>query len=159
MPEHLSSAAATAEDQNEQWLAWCATVGELVLPIMLDLHRRIPQTSAAMLCTADGFNLCALGLDESAVGRMAALTSSLYAVANASASENVRTGGEQLDYLTLVSRASLKVVTSIPHPALGRLLMWAAADDIALGVLLVGVRGAADQIRRTLALADQPPSF
>ena len=76
-----SSVAGTVEDQTEAWLAWCATVGELVLPIMLDLHRRIPQTSAAMLCTADGFNLCALGLDESAVGRMAALTSSLYAVA------------------------------------------------------------------------------
>ncbi len=153
----VEESRAEAMEQDEAWLTWCATVGEAVLPVLGDLHRRIPRTTSVMLCTADGFNLCAVGVEQEAVGRLAALTSSLYAVSNASATTTVRGQEKTLDYLTLVSGSSLKVLTSVPHASLGRLLLWANADDVALGVLLVGVRAAADRIRRILALADQPP--
>ena len=152
-----SPSRAESSEQSEAWFQWCAQIGEQVLPVLADVHRRIPRTTSVMLCTADGYNLCALGVESAAVGRLAALSSSLYAVSSASVTDSARSGGKTLDYLTLASGSSLKVLTSVPHPTLGRLLLWASAEDVALGVLLVGVRAAADRIRRILALADQPP--
>lgn len=35
-----------------------------------------------MLCTADGMNLCSLGVPQADVGRLAALNSSMYAIAS-----------------------------------------------------------------------------
>lgn len=148
-----------SETRSQHWLAWCAEIGEQTLPVLSDLHRRIPQTTSAMLCTPDGFNLCALGLEEVQVGRLAALTSSLYAVSTAAVTDTQRGGGKTLDYVTLASGDSLKVVIAIPNPNLGRLLLWARAEGVALGVLLVGVRAAADQIRRTIAVASPPPEL
>ena len=53
------------------------------MPTLRELAEAIKGFKSAMICTADGFNLCTLGLDESGVRRLAALTSSMHSIADA----------------------------------------------------------------------------
>ena len=56
-------------------------LGRLVLPAMEQLPKRINPLNAAVLCTPDGFNICSLGVNETQVGKLAALSGSKRKVA------------------------------------------------------------------------------
>ncbi len=116
--------------------------------MLTTLVQRVPGIQRAMLSTPDGFNLCAVGAGEDEVSRLAALTSSLHAVAGASV--GTARGGAALDHLTLVSGDTTKVLIGVPHRGLGQLLLAADGAGVALGVILVGVRSAGVQLGQLL---------
>ncbi|OGB41511.1 MAG: hypothetical protein A2W72_01075 [Burkholderiales bacterium RIFCSPLOWO2_12_67_14] len=108
---------------------------------------RIPRLRCAVLCTSDGFNLCSIGLTEDQVGKMAALSSSLLSVGEAVVStlvpENTGSGG--LDIMTMEANGIQLVGTRI-HRSGGYLILMAAANA-PLGLVLVGVKATADEVR------------
>jgi predicted regulator of Ras-like GTPase activity (Roadblock/LC7/MglB family) len=53
-------------------------MGKRAIPAMDRLAERLPQLRCAVLCTADGFNICSIGVTEQQLGKMAALTGSLF---------------------------------------------------------------------------------
>jgi predicted regulator of Ras-like GTPase activity (Roadblock/LC7/MglB family) len=53
-------------------------MGKRAIPAMDRLAERLPQLRCAVLCTADGFNVCSIGVTEQQLGKMAALTGSLF---------------------------------------------------------------------------------
>lgn len=122
---------------------------------------RIAQLQFAMLCTPDGFNLCSLGLNEDQVGKMAALSSSLFSVGEA-AVDSISFNGDTasappgtdddpstgLSYLTLEARGLQIVTTKISRPA-GNFILLAAART-SLGVVLVGVKATVADIEKLL---------
>ncbi len=135
----------------DEWHARSEGVGRTVLPVMERLLDRVPTLSAAMLCTADGFNMCSLGLPEGRVSQLAALTSSLYSVSNATANAVSVTRDEALDMVNLASGRSQMIILALTHPQLGRLLLWVCAQDIKLGHLVVGARATAQDLAAVLA--------
>ena len=125
-------------------------IGRRFFPCVEKMASRITQLHCAMLCTPDGFNLCALGLNEDQVGKMAALSSSLFSVGNA-AVDSLNLDGDsatELNYLTLEARGLQIVSTKIIRPAGDFILMAAARAP--LGVVLVGVKATVADIQKLL---------
>lgn len=152
-PASSATSEPSTEPSSQTWAAWTAALGSLAAPQLESLVELVPTLTSAMLCTTDGLNLCALGVEEGQVARLAALTSSLYAVSGASVVSRSRSQGTALDHITLVAGDNLMVVTAVPHPSLGRLLLWAAADDVTLGLLLLAVRQTAERVAAVVGTA------
>lgn len=137
------------------------SIGQRFSPCIEKMASRIPQLHCAMLCTPDGFNLCSVGLDEDQVGKMAALSSSLFTVGDA-AVDSLKLGDAAaetfisldegtpagLNYLTLEARGLQIVTTQIVRPAGNFILM--AASRASLGVVLVGVKATVADIQKLL---------
>lgn len=137
------------------------SIGQRFSPCIEKMASRIPQLHCAMLCTPDGFNLCSVGLDEEQVGKMAALSSSLFTVGDA-AVDSLKLNDETaetfislddgapagLNYLTLEARGLQIVTTQIVRPAGNFVLM--AASRASLGVVLVGVKATVADIQKLL---------
>ncbi len=147
-PPPAPEAPLDHEYLDDIWLSWCSEAGLAALPAIEALNEKLPNLEAVMLSTLDGFNICALGVAEEAVGRSAALASSLHAVSTAAAGQGRARGS--LDYLTLVSEGTITVYTTVAHDRVGSLLLWARGTDIALGMLLHAVRAAGAQIAEAL---------
>lgn len=121
-------------------------LGQFVLPAMEQLPRRIPKLSAAVLCTPDGFNICSLGVDERQVGKLAALSGSLLSVGNATMTElRPEMGAQSMDLLTLQT-GSFQVLSIKVRKPNGHLILMAAAEDTALGLMIVGMQTVAKAI-------------
>jgi predicted regulator of Ras-like GTPase activity (Roadblock/LC7/MglB family) len=146
----------STEPAPATWSAWTAAIGTRAAPQLQVLVDLVPTLTSAMLCTTDGLNLCALGAEEGQVARLAALTSSLYAVSGASVVSRPRSHGAALDHITLTAGNNLMVVTAIPHASLGRVLLWAAADDVTLGLLLLAVRQTAERVAAAIGSVAVP---
>lgn len=127
-------------------------IGRRFFPCIEKMASRITQLQCAMLCTPDGFNLCSLGLNEDQVGKMAALSSSLFSVGDA-AVDSLSPNGDgtpatELSYLTLEAHGLQIVSTKIIRPAGDFILMAAARAP--LGVVLVGVKATVADIQKLL---------
>lgn len=134
-------------------------LGQHFSPCLEKMAGRIAHLQFAMLCTPDGFNLCSLGLNEDQVGKMAALSSSLFSVGEA-AVDSISLPGDAaheppatadgastaLSYLTLEARGLQIVTTKINRPA-GHFILMAAARA-SLGVVLVGVKATVADIEK-----------
>jgi hypothetical protein len=143
----------------KQWQMDSLAIGRRFSPFIEKMASRIAQLQCAMLCTPDGFNLCSIGLNEEQVGKMAALSSSLFSVGAAAVNSlNAETaaaapGAEgssaaPLNYLTLEAGGLQIVSTKIIRPAGDFILMAAARAP--LGVVLVGVRSTVMDIQKLL---------
>lgn len=145
----------------KQWQMDSLAIGRRFSPFIEKMAGRIPQLQCAMLCTPDGFNLCSIGLNEEQVGKMAALSSSLFSVGAAAVNSlnsesdaaNASAGAEgssaaPLNYLTLEAGGLQIVSTKIIRPAGDFILMAAARAP--LGVVLVGVRSTVMDIQKLL---------
>lgn len=133
-------------------LAQIETTGEATLPVLQELVKRVPTIDGAMVCTADGYNLCALGLEEAQVGRLAAMTSSLFSVSGAAcgavAAQSRSGTSEALDQVTLRSGDSQYMIFPIKHDQLGYLLLSVWAKDVSLGELLMEAKISAREVER-----------
>ncbi len=69
-------------DIAEYWELWSAQIGHALVPVLEKLEKSLPGFTSAMICTADGFNLCTLGVEEEQVTRLSAMTSSLHSIAD-----------------------------------------------------------------------------
>lgn len=56
--------------------------GEKAGPIMKLLPNKLKGFVSAMLCTPEGFNVCSMGYESKDIAKMAAVSSSLYAMAD-----------------------------------------------------------------------------
>ncbi len=157
---HMPAGAAVQEVADQLWdhetdvdvLAQIEETGTAALPVLRDLAQRVPGIDGAMVCTADGYNLCALGLEEAQVGRLAAMTSSLYSVSGAACSAvaaQSRSGhAEPLEQVTLRSGDTQYMVFPIEHDELGYLLLSLWAKNVTLGELLMEAKISAREIER-----------
>ncbi|MDR2837743.1 MAG: roadblock/LC7 domain-containing protein [Azonexus sp.] len=122
-------------------------LGHFVLPAMKQLYQRIPQLTAAVLCTPDGFNICSFGLDEKQVGKLAALSGSLLSVGNATMAE-LRLGlDEPMDLLMLKAGTFQILGLKVPKPD-GHLVLMVAAKNTMLGLMIVGAQYVAGEIEK-----------
>ena len=124
-----------------QWHMDSLALGQIFLPALEKMATRIPHLRCAVLCTPDGFNLCSLGLTEDQVGKMAALSSSLLSVGDATIASLSPEGtpAAPLEILTMEANGLQIVSTKIHRPGAGDLVLMAAAQT-SLGVVLVGVK-------------------
>lgn len=123
-------------------------LGQLFLPAMQKLSARIPQLQCAVLCTPDGFNICSLGLNEQQVGKMAALSSSLFSVGDATVSSvsGLQTGN--LDLITL--EADGLQIVSMRIARNNSYMVLLAGARAPLGVMLLGVKTTAAEVQKIL---------
>lgn len=139
------------DSQVRDWNDWSSEVGNAVLPKFLELKDRLPSMTAAMLCTADGLNLCAVGVGEEQVGHLAALNSSLYAVAAAHTEAIQGAPRHAGDLINVSTQIGHVVVAGIAPRLLGPMLLSVAATDASLGLIHQNVRVCAEEL---LALLD-----
>ena len=134
----------------KQWQMDSLALGQLFLPAIEKMATRIPQLRCAVLCTPDGFNICSLGLTEDQVGKMAALSSSLLSVGDATVGSLAADGASPgtLEILTMESDG-LQIVTTKIYRSTGHLVLMAGARA-PLGVVLVGVKAAAADLLKLL---------
>lgn len=124
-----------------------AALGNYVLPTMQKLTRKVPTLTAAVLCSADGFNVCSLGIDETRVGKLVALGSSLFAVSRAMVGElDVDSGARESDQIAIASGDLQIIGIRVRHRTQRQLLLLVAADKAALGAMLVSARAIAGEL-------------
>lgn len=137
---------------HRHWQMDSLALGQFFLPTIEKMAVRIPQLRCAVLCTPDGFNICSLGLTENQVGKMAALSSSLLSVGDATVSSLAADDGSQaagLEMLTMEANG-LQIVTTKINRAGGHMVLMAGARA-PLGVVLVGVKATAADLVKLLA--------
>jgi predicted regulator of Ras-like GTPase activity (Roadblock/LC7/MglB family) len=130
-------------------------MGKRAIPAMDRLAERLPQLRCAVLCTADGFNVCSIGVNEQQLGKMAALTGSLFTMGAATLASldddtsNVtsirRASPGELGVLTLEASGCIIVAVQVPH-ATQTLVLLIAAQHTALGVLHLRARQSAEEL-------------
>lgn len=138
----------------EHWELWSRMIGGLALPRLEKVRESVPEIRSAMLCTADGMNLCALGIEPQDVGRMAALNSSLFAVSSSQA-EIVSSGAaSRSETMVNVSTGhGHLVLASFVQAPLGQMLLSLSAEGLQLGTLIVRARQARADIQQWLSQA------
>lgn len=132
-------------------------IGTSALPALETLVERLSSIDGAMLCTADGYNLCALGLDENQVGRLAALTSTLFSVSRGAmeaVAQSSHSVGAPLEQVTLRSGETQCLVFPIQHDRLGYVILCLWAERTGLGELLMEARITAREIADILRIED-----
>lgn len=162
---HLGSAWTQDDDSHQEvamhegiaaeWELWSTIIGKTALPRLEQLREHLPTMISAILSTADGLNLCSLGIPPEDVGRLAALNSSLFAVS--SAQTEIVQGDEAAPNRTLVHLTTGDthiVMVSLVQQPLGHLLLSVSAKDVQLATVAINVRNAADDIRRWLGATD-----
>lgn len=134
-------------DVAAHWDLWSEQIGRALLPILHQIIETTPTVSSAMICTADGFNLCSVGLDETDVSRVSAMTSSLHSIADAVTDAVDKGEDRPLDMVSMAHGTHATVVLAVRHLVTGELLLWLTGEAEMLGVLLVRARAAAAFIR------------
>jgi len=127
-----------------------AAIGQRILPIIEPLAASLPAITAIMVSTADGFNLCALGLTPENVERVSALGSALHSVASTVAEAIASAEESPLDLLTIVNGSFTTVVFNISLDDGNELLLWVTTGGATMGSVIFGAREAAAAIRTTL---------
>lgn len=131
----------------KQWQMDSLALGKLFLPALEKMATRIPHLRCTVLCTHDGFNICSLGLREDQVGKMAALSSSLISVGEATANAVVVDDNvPPLDIITMECAGVHTVVATVPM--VGNRLVLMASSAAPLGAVLVGVKAACSELQR-----------
>lgn len=164
-PEHrtaplVGGSTADAEEVSidpavaENWELWSRAIGSMALPRLEKVKESVPEIRSAMLCTADGMNLCALGIEPEDVGRMAALNSSLFAVSSSQAEIVASGAASRTETMVNIStgRGHLVLASFVQAP-LGQLLLSLSAEGLQLGTLIVRARQASADIQEWLAKA------
>ncbi len=153
-PRTSSSVEANGTEMDAEiaasWELWSEQIGRALLPVLQRLQKAMPTLTSAMICTADGFNLCTLGVDESEVGKLSAMTSSLHSIADAVSSTVHEGESGPLDMVNLTNGSSTTVGLAIRNLIVGQLLLWVTAKDETLGVLLMRSKVAAEGVREIL---------
>jgi predicted regulator of Ras-like GTPase activity (Roadblock/LC7/MglB family) len=126
------------------WDVWSEDLGHSLMPILEKLAASMPRFRSAMICTADGFNLCALGADPEAVDRLAALSSSMQSMAEAII-QGLDHRGQRLETINLSHGSGHVVLVAVRGLSVGPLLVWVAAEET-LGLVLVRAKVAAAEV-------------
>lgn len=130
-------------------------IGNLVIDDIKDLQTRLAGLSGAILTTADGFNICSLGIDSQDVGKGASLTSTMFSLTQAITEtilENASQVAEEEKQEVVISLGNMQIVAlQVQHPSLDSLVFLVAAKDTMVGLLLANVRLVVSKIEAKLA--------
>lgn len=126
--------------------------GQRALPALETLQRRVPGLLAATLCSSDGFNLCAIGLDHNQVYKMAAISSTLFAVSRSVLKEvrHEAATQEPLDMVSLTSGGLQVVGIRVEFLKERPLALLVAAQNTQIGVIMAAARAVGAEITRVL---------
>lgn len=132
-----------------------SAIGSFVVDDMKELDVRLSGLSGAILTTADGFNICALGIDGTNVGKGASLASTMFSLTSAitdtiSGNDGKSPAASQQE--VLISSGDLQIaMLQINHPTLDNLVLLVAAEKTMAGLLLATARLVVDRIEKKLA--------
>lgn len=152
-PDTGDAGRTTYELSADEAVAWgriSEEIGTKLLPVLDRLTRALPSVTAAMVSTADGFSLCALGLPGDRVERVSAMAGALHSMA-ASASSGGDASDAPTDLLTITSGAATTVVMAVGGMSVGAALLWVTGRDDSLGSMIYRARAAVGEIE-TLGL-------
>lgn len=133
------------------WDVWSRSLGQSVEPILAQLAVDVPTLGAALFCTADGLNVCTLGVSEANVGRLSALTSSVLSVA-AAHREAITAQRDHSTVLNISAGEHHTVLLAVRLERLGDFVLGVYARDVNLGLLVVMTRRTAALIHDRLSV-------
>ena len=137
------SAYELGADEARAWSEITDETGARLVPVLERLTRALPTVTGAMVATADGFNLCALGLPEDRVERVCAMTSALFSMATTALPDD---DAAPADLLTISSGGTSTVVLALPGLSLGAATLWVHGTEETLGSMIYRARAAAAEI-------------
>lgn len=126
------------------------SLGTLVLPDLRRLLKGNDAIRAVILATAEGFNVCALGVDAVQVSKMASLVSSMNAMADAAVATASLDEKQRVTLLTIEGEAKTILLVTRVNAKKTPLLLMVLAQGAVLGVIHVLARNTAGQIARRL---------
>lgn len=130
-------------------------IGRRVLPALEKLSQKTPGLVVSSLCSADGFNLCSIGLDPTQVYKMAAVSSTLFAV-SVSVLTEVRKEAvtlEAFDMLSLTSGSLQIIGVRVPFIKNRHLVLLVATENTPIGAVMAATRSTAAEITDLLKTA------
>lgn len=125
-------------------------IGEAILPIVSSLKDKLPNLIGTVLSTADGFNICSLGLEDMDVGKMASLTSSLFSMGSSVlstivATDSITNDGKQV----LLSIEDYQIIiVNVAYPSMEDFVLLVAVRNTSTGVVLVTINKVVDMLEK-----------
>lgn len=134
-----------------------SAIGSFVVDDMKELEVRLNGLSGAILTSADGFNICSLGIDSAEVGKGASLASTMFsltaAITDTVSPSSDSAGSKSAQQEVLISCANLQIaMLQIKHPTLDNLVLLVAAENTMAGMLLATARLVVKRIEKKLAI-------
>ena len=143
-----------ASEKNYQHWQMTSAIGKFVLPIMSSLSDKLPNMLGAVLCTADGFNVCSIGLDEMDVGKMASLSSSMFSIGNSvvgTLADSVESLSKNQKKELLLTIDTMQVaIVEVEHCKMDNLVLLVAVDNTATGIVFMTIRKVVDVLEKKL---------
>lgn len=128
-------------------------VGKAALPVMQELTKKLPKADSAVLCTADGLNICALGLNDNVVGKLSSLSSTLFSIGKSIAEtilpDEDLSQHNNKEVIITVDNVQIMVI-EIEHSGLGNLVLLVSVRETATGVILMTLRNIAEELKNKL---------
>jgi predicted regulator of Ras-like GTPase activity (Roadblock/LC7/MglB family) len=137
------SAFELAADEARAWDDITEETGARLVPVLEQLAAALPSATGVLVSTADGFNLCALGLPADRVERVCAMTSALFSMGTTALPDD---DPGQAELLTISTSEACTVVLAVPGLSLGAALLWVSARHETLGAMVYRARAAAAEI-------------
>lgn len=151
---HSSADLRVLEADRSDWQAWSTAVGTAALPVLQSAAQKVPSTTAIMLCSADGLNLCALGVGADQVGHVAALSSTLFSVSNAQVQALDPASQEEPRAVSIDSGDIVTAVVGVSTDMAGQMRLLMSARDVLQGVVIATARQASQQLVDTFRTTD-----
>ncbi|MBM6404460.1 hypothetical protein JQN72_09425 [Phycicoccus sp. CSK15P-2] len=134
----------------QDWDILSRSLGLFVQPVLTEFAEHSSHIKALLFCTSDGLNVCTLGVRDNDVGRLSALTSSVFSVAAAHRKVMDDRGMDNAT-VQISSGDDHTVLVAVRLPGLGNFVLGAYAEGIQLGLLLVQLRQTATRIHERLS--------
>lgn len=120
--------------------------GELALPVMQNITSRLTTVRCAVLCTADGYNVCSMGISEAEIRKMASLSSSLFSISKSVVNivsddkeETLRLANMKKEILISVDTLLISA-TEVENPFFSNLVLLISTANVTNGLLIVTER-------------------
>lgn len=128
-------------------------IGKFVLPIIKDLTKRLPELKNVVLCSADGLNICSVGIEGPSIGKMSSLSSSIFALGDSIVAETLPNNSlekEKKEILMIIEETQI-MVSEVDYPKLGGLVLLVTVGETTTGALLVTLRYIVGQLEKNLS--------
>lgn len=106
------------------WGLWSEQIGLALVPILRRAVQSTPAITSALITTADGFNLCALGLDEAHISHVSAMTGALLSIAESVTDVFDDSDDHAMDLVSLAHGGHTTVVLAVRQLIIGQVLVW-----------------------------------
>lgn len=129
-------------------------VGKSALPVMEMLAKKLPNLGCAILCTADGLNICSLEISDAIVGKLSSLSSTLFSIGG-SVIESIladkqQVKGDSKEVIIAIDNMQVMAV-EVNHQELGSMVLLVAVEDTATGVLMMTLRYITEKLEEKFA--------